>query len=173
MIDGTVARKTGKVSDFGAKLDSIADIVFVVVCLIKLLPVINIPVWLYVWLGIIALIRIINIVSGYIMQKRISMLHTIMNRVTGFLLFILPMTLIFTEIKYTAIPVCAVETFAAIQEGHLIRTVKYDQIHHTSARNKYQRKKQNLNARAESCFDTDALFRSFYLSQQWQHHFFG
>lgn len=124
MLDGTVARKTGKASDFGANLDSIADIVFVVVCLIKLLPVINIPVWVYVWIGIIALIRIINIVSGYIMQKRIVMLHTIMNRVTGFLLFTLPMALPFVEIKYTAISVCVVATFAAIQEGHLIRTGK-------------------------------------------------
>lgn len=58
------------------------------------------------------------------MQKRIIMLHTIMNKVTGFLLFNLPVTLIFAEIKYTAIPVCAVTTFAAIQEGHLIRTGK-------------------------------------------------
>ena len=124
MIDGTVARKTGKVSEFGAKLDSIADIVFVVVCLVKLLPVINIPLWLYVWIGIIVLIRIINIVSGFIVQNRFVMLHTIMNKVTGFLLFILPLTLRFVELKYTAIPVCAVATFAAVQEGHFIRSTK-------------------------------------------------
>lgn len=121
MIDGTVARKTGTVSEFGVRLDSIADIVFVVVCLIKLIPVINIPVWLYSWIGIIALIRIINIISGLIMQKKIVMLHTIMNKVTGFLLFLLPLTLRLVEIKYTAIPVCAVATFAAVQEGHFIR----------------------------------------------------
>lgn len=124
MIDGSVARKTGKVSEFGAKLDSIADIVFVVVCLVKLLPVIHIPLWLYVWIGIIVLIRIINIVSGFIVQNRFVMLHTIMNKVTGFLLFILPLTLRFVELKYTAIPVCAVATFAAVQEGHFIRTKK-------------------------------------------------
>ena len=121
MIDGTVARKTGKASEFGARLDSIADIVFVLVCLVKLIPVINIPVWLYVWIGIIALIRIINIVSGFIIQKRFVMLHTIMNKVTGFLLFILPLTMPFVKIKYTAIPVCAVATFAAIQEAYLFR----------------------------------------------------
>ena len=126
MIDGTVARKTGKASEFGAKLDSIADIVFVVICLIKLLPVISIPTWLYVWIGIVALIRIINIVSGLIMQKRFVMLHTIMNKVTGLLLFILPLTVHFVEIKYTAIPVCAVATFAAIQEGQFIRTKVYE-----------------------------------------------
>ena len=125
MIDGTIARKTGKASEFGARLDSIADIVFVVICLIKLIPVICIPVWLYVWIGIIALIRIINIVSGFIMQKRFIMLHTIMNKVTGLLLFLLPLTVHFVDLKYTAIPVCAVATFAAIQEGHFIRTNKF------------------------------------------------
>ena len=92
MIDGIVARKTGNESEFGARLDSIADIVFVVVCLIKLIPVVGIPVWLYVWIGIIALIRIINIVSGLIMQKRFVLLHTITNKVTGLLLFVLPLT---------------------------------------------------------------------------------
>ena len=124
MIDGSVARKTGKVSEFGAKLDSIADIVFIVVCLIKLFSVISIPLWLYVWIGIIVLIRIINIVSGFIVQNRFVMLHTIMNKATGFLLFILPLTLRFVELKYTAIPVCTVATFAAVQEGHFIRSTK-------------------------------------------------
>ena len=124
MIDGTIARKTGKANEIGARLDSIADIVFVVVCLIKLIPVVGIPVWLYVWIGIIALIRIINIVSGLIMQKRFVLLHTITNKVTGLLLFVLPLTVPFMDLKYTAIPVCAVATFAAIQEGHFIRMGK-------------------------------------------------
>lgn len=122
MIDGTVARKTGKESAFGARLDSIADIVFVVVCLFKLIPVISIPVWIYIWIGIIALIRITNIISGFIIQKQFVMLHTIMNKITGLLLFVLPFTVPFLEIRYTTVPVCVVATYAAIQEGHFIRT---------------------------------------------------
>ena len=39
MLDGAVARKTGTVSEFGSRLDTIADLLFVAVCLIKLLPV--------------------------------------------------------------------------------------------------------------------------------------
>ena len=38
MIDGLVARKTGTVTEFGAKLDTAADFVLVAVCLWKLLP---------------------------------------------------------------------------------------------------------------------------------------
>ena len=125
MIDGTVARKTGKVSEFGARLDSVADIVFFLVCLVKLIPVISIPTWIYIWIGVIALIRIINVVSSFIMQNRFVLLHTIMNKVTGLLLFVLPLTVPFMDLKYTAIPVCAVATFAAIQEGHFIRTNRF------------------------------------------------
>ena len=122
MIDGWVARKTNTVSDFGAKLDTVADFVFVVVCLVKLLPVMDVPVWLYVWIGIIAVIKIINIVSGYFVQKRFVAVHSVMNKVTGVLLFILPLTLSFIDLKYSATVVCIFATFAAIQEGHFIRT---------------------------------------------------
>ena len=122
MIDGTVARKTNTVSAFGAKLDTIADFIFVAVCLIKLLLVLDIPVWLWIWIAAIALIKVINMISGYVTQKKWIAPHTIMNKVTGALCFLLPLTLSFIDLKYSAIVVCAAATFAAIQEGHYIRT---------------------------------------------------
>lgn len=122
MIDGTVARKTNTVSAFGAKLDTIADFIFVAVCLIKLLPIFDIPIWLYIWISIIALIKLINIISGAVMFKRIVALHTVTNKITGALCFLLPFTLSFINLNYSAIVVCAAATFAAIQEGHYIRT---------------------------------------------------
>lgn len=121
MIDGWVARKTNTASEFGAKLDTMADIVFVIVCLFKLLPVMDIPVWLYVWIGVIAFIKVINIVSGYVVRKQFVSVHSVMNKVTGILLFVFPLTLSIVDLKYSAIVVCAVATFAAIQEGHCIR----------------------------------------------------
>ena len=122
MIDGWVARKTNTASAFGAKFDTIADIIFVAVCLIKLLPVMEIPVWLYVWMGIIAFIKVINVVSGIVVQKQFVAVHSVMNKVTGALLFLFPLTLSFINIKYSATVVCIIATFAAIQEGHFIRT---------------------------------------------------
>ena len=121
MIDGTVARKTNTVSSFGAKLDTIADFIFVAVCSIKLLPILDIPVWLWIWIAVIALIKAINIISCYVTQKKWIAPHTVMNKVTGALCFLLPLTLSFIDLKYSAIFVCAVATFAAIQEGHFIR----------------------------------------------------
>lgn len=122
MIDGPVARKTGTAGDFGAKLDTAADLLFVAVCLYKLLPVLDVPVWLYAWIGVVALIKTVNLVSGYVMQKRFVALHTPMNKAAGALLFLLPLTFPCIELKYTSVVACAVATFAAVQEGHFIRT---------------------------------------------------
>jgi CDP-diacylglycerol--glycerol-3-phosphate 3-phosphatidyltransferase len=122
MLDGFVARKTDTVSKLGARLDTIADFVLVVVCLIKLLPILSIPAWLYIWIGIIALIKVINIISGFVVQKRFVTVHSVMNKATGALLFLLPLTISTVPVKTSVIVVCAAATFAAIQEGHFIRT---------------------------------------------------
>ena len=122
MIDGPVARKTHTATAFGAKLDTAADILFAAVCLVKLLPVLNIPLWMFIWIGLIALIKIMNIVSGFVIRKRFVSVHTPMNKATGALLFLLPLTVSCIDLRYTAPIVCAVATFAALQEGHLIRT---------------------------------------------------
>lgn len=122
IADGWVARKTNTVSEFGSKLDTIADFIFVVVCLFKLIPVLDIPIWLYSWIGIIALIKVINIVSGYVVQKQFVAIHSVMNKATGVLLFLLPLTISFVDLRYSAAVVCIIATFAAVQEGHFIRT---------------------------------------------------
>ena len=122
MIDGTVARKTGTVSDFGSKLDTAADFVLVAVCLIKMIPVLDIPIWLVIWIIVIALIKVINILSGYVLRKEFAAVHTVMNKLTGIALFLLPLTLSIIDLKYSGMLVCTLATFAAVQEGHLIRT---------------------------------------------------
>lgn len=120
MADGAIARRTNSVSEFGTKLDTFADFVFVVVCLIKLIPVIGVPGWIYIWIGIIALIKVINIVCGYIVQKKFIVAHTVMNRIAGLLLFLFPLTLSMLDLKCSAVIVCAVVTIAAVHEGYYI-----------------------------------------------------
>ena len=122
MIDGTIARKTNSTSELGAKIDTVADLAFVTVSLIKILPTIHIPQWLWIWGVVIALIKIGNLIWGYASKKQFISLHTIMNKMTGLLLFLLPFTLSFIELKYSSILVCSIATFAAIQEGIYIVT---------------------------------------------------
>ena len=120
MIDGAVARKTGTVSEFGSRLDTAADIVFAAICLIKLLPVLDIPLWLCIWIAVIAFIKAANIAAGYIRRREFISVHSVMNKVTGGLLFVFPLTLAFMDLRYSAAAVCALATAAAIQEGYLI-----------------------------------------------------
>ena len=122
MIDGSVARRTNSTSKFGSQLDTIADLVLVVAVMIKLLPAIHLPGWLWFWIGVIAVIKISNIIWGFVSKKQFIALHTIMNKVTGLLLFLLPLTTAFCELNYIAIAVCPIATLSAIQEGFYIIT---------------------------------------------------
>ena len=116
IFDGWIARKTNTVTKFGTKLDTFADIVFAAVVLIKLLPILELPVWMIIWVGVIALIKLVNIVSGFVRYHTLTSVHSVINKVTGVLVFILPFTIQIINIKYTAGLVCVVATVAAIME---------------------------------------------------------
>ena len=120
MIDGTIARKLNAVSIFGSKLDTVSDFVFMAVCVVKLLPIINLSIFLWIWIAIIAIIKVCNIVLGLVLRKKFVDLHTILNKTTGLLLFVLPLTLQFIEHRYSFLIVCVVATIAAIHEGFYI-----------------------------------------------------
>ena len=120
ILDGWMARKLHAESKTGAILDSIADIVFVVCCAAQLLQMVEIPVWLWTWAGVIAFIKIVNQISALVVCKRFCFPHTWANKLTGILLF-----LAFPVVFWTVIPiaiVAVIATLAAVQEGHFIRT---------------------------------------------------
>lgn len=126
IVDGWLARKLKCVTKTGALLDSLADICFVACCVWKFLPILGsalplclskeLPQWLWMWGGVIVVIKVVNQISALVMYGHCSFPHTTANKATGFLLFIaVPMSFC------TVIPlviVTAFATFAAIQEGH-------------------------------------------------------
>ena len=120
MIDGMIAKKLNAVSEFGSKLDTIADFIFMLICSIKILPIINISIFLWIWIVIIAILKIKNIILGFIYTKKIVDYHTILNKVTGLLLFLLPLTFEFIKLVYSLMFVCIVATIAVIQECYYI-----------------------------------------------------
>ena len=117
IFDGRIARKTNTATKFGAKLDTFADIVFAAVVLLKLLPILKLPLWMIVWVGVIALIKLVNIVIGFVRNHTLTAVHSVINKITGVLVFILPFTITIIDIRYTAPLVCAVATVAAILES--------------------------------------------------------
>ena len=120
MIDGTIARKMGAVSKLGTKLDTIADFVFMLVCSIKILPLIRIALWLWVWIIIIASIKIFNISLVFIRKKKLISIHNVFNKITGFALFLLPLSLTFVETNYSVATICVLATIAVVQEVYFI-----------------------------------------------------
>ena len=127
MIDGTVARRTNSASEFGARLDTLSDFAFMSVALIKFVPHFHTPVWLWIWIGIIAMIKLGNAAWGFVRMKKLISPHTLLNKITGLLLFFLPMTLGFFDLTYTLPIVCTVATVAAIHEVYFTYSEKkYD-----------------------------------------------
>ena len=124
MADGHLARKLRCESKTGAMLDSLADLAFVICCCFKLIPALAFPKWLWIWGGVIVVTKIINQISALVMYKKCIFPHTIANKVTGVLLFVgVPLT-VFLESIVPMVIIAVVATFAAVQEGHYIRTEK-------------------------------------------------
>ena len=120
IADGWLAQKLNCTSKTGALLDSVADICLVTCCAWLILPMLKLPQWLWLWAGLIVLIKVMNQISAIVRHGHCCFPHTMANKASGFLLFIaVPMT--FVSIIPISI-VATIATFAAIQEGHFIRT---------------------------------------------------
>ena len=88
----------------------------------KHLPILELPQWLWLWAGVIVAIKVVNQLSALATYGRCCFPHTLANKWAGFLLFIaVPMT--FWSITPISIA-AAVDTFAAIHEGHYLRMNK-------------------------------------------------
>ena len=122
MLDGFLARRWGVESKFGTRLDSLADFVFVLVVGYKLFPWLKLPTALWMMIGLIALVKVINAISSFVVKHRIAFLHTKANKLTGFLLFVGVMTIGQSYFVPVAWAMACIALFAAIQEGHFIRS---------------------------------------------------
>ena len=95
-------------------------ICFVACCAWTLLPILELPQWLWLWAGVIVAIKVVNQLSALVMYGRCCFPHTLANKWAGFLLFIaVPMT-VWSIAPITI--VASVATFAAIHENYFIRT---------------------------------------------------
>lgn len=94
----------------------------VVVCLVKILPAIAVPTWLWAWAAGIVLVKMANAISGFAVEGHLVMPHTAANKVVGLVVFLVPFAIPLVGVTTPAIIVCDIATFAAVQEGHFIRT---------------------------------------------------
>lgn len=118
ILDGAVARKTHTESKGGAFLDSIADIVFLIVAAVRLLPLLLdvVPRWSLILGVIIAAIRILAYVVGAVKFRRFTALHTISNKAAGAVLFLIPYLLLSVDINILVVAVCVLTGISALEE---------------------------------------------------------
>ena len=122
ILDGFLARRWGVESKLGARLDSLADFVFVLAVGYKLFPWLKLSDELWMMIGLIALVKTVNAISSYVVKHRIEFLHTKANKLTGLLLFIGMMAIGQSYFVPVAWAIACIALFAAIQEGHYIRS---------------------------------------------------
>lgn len=116
MLDGFVARKLHTESETGARLDSIADLIFAFMYAVKILPHLSVPVYIWIWTAIIAVVKISGIFIKSKKKGKLFIEHSLLNKLTGVLLFALPLTLHLVDIKYSAVFLCIIATLAVIEE---------------------------------------------------------
>lgn len=116
VLDGALARTLKQQSAIGARLDSIADLVFVFSASISIIPAVALPVWLWVWVAIIGVTRVTAYAIGYGKYRTFPALHTYANKAAGAVLFCAPFVIQWLGIAASGTVVCLVASLAAIEE---------------------------------------------------------
>lgn len=118
VLDGWIARATNSISEFGSKLDSIADLLFYIVTIIKLLPTLwrLLPTWIWYMVGGIVILRIASYTAAAIKFRHFSSMHTKLNKVTGAATFLFPYFLVLPCAAAYCFIVCALALLSSAQE---------------------------------------------------------
>ncbi len=130
-VDGFIARAMNAVTELGSKLDSIADLLFYAVMFLKLFPIMLEVLDLYVWLvGLSALfIRIVIYILGAAKYKRFTSLHTVLNKITGLMVFLIPYSLKTVIAMYYCLAAAVMANISALHELSLhLRNKAYKKI---------------------------------------------
>lgn len=118
VLDGWIARKTKTSSDFGARLDSIADLLFYVVVLFRIFPIIEntLPGDIWYAVAIIVIVRISAYLTAMVKYHRFASLHTYLNKLMGMAVFLIPFMLITQYAVGCCFAVSAVAAIASLEE---------------------------------------------------------
>lgn len=117
-FDGFVARLMKNASDFGAKLDSVADLLFYASMFLRVMPklisVLDGTIWYFV-IAVLA-IRLASYVTALVKYKKFASLHTYFNKLTGFLVFFVPLIIQTNFFNVYCCALCAISGFASAEE---------------------------------------------------------
>lgn len=96
LLDGFLSRRLNAASELGARLDSVADLSFYTVSLIKLLPILReiLPGYIWIMVAIMLTVRVLSYIIAAIKFHRFASHHTWLNKITGVFVFAVPYFLV-------------------------------------------------------------------------------
>lgn len=114
----TSGPEIGLASSFGAKLDSVSDLLFYGTMLIRFFPILHQELPRVIWLAVagILLIRLASYAITALKNHCMASLHTIFNKITGTGVFLLPYLLETPFIVGYGWLVCGLAFVASVQE---------------------------------------------------------
>ena len=121
MIDGILARKMNANTELGSRIDSVADLIFAICSAIIILPSVDLPLWVWLWVAAIGLVKTVGIIIGSCRQRRLTIPHSKSNRLTGILLFCLPFVIVRFDVLIPAVIVCISATASLFEDFHIFR----------------------------------------------------
>lgn len=117
IADGYIARRYQWVTKLGAKLDSLGDLVFfAIVLLIVFLRYEQIIVDNYSWFLMTLALKITTAVLSKVKYGEFVFIHTVANKLTGFLVFVAIVLIPFDTIAYLITGVFLMAVLAAAEE---------------------------------------------------------
>lgn len=116
VLDGYLAKNIFSTSEFGAKLDSFADLVFFLSFLIVLYPVLIISYGVLIWILIIVFIKLLSLSIAFIKYKQVVLVHTLLNKATGLFLVLIPLGLLIIPQVILLNLMCLIASISAIEE---------------------------------------------------------
>ncbi|AQR94434.1 MULTISPECIES: CDP-alcohol phosphatidyltransferase family protein [Clostridium] len=116
IMDGFIARKTGTASAFGAKLDSVADMIMIGVLLFLLYQIINPKIEIIICVILIGTIRLIAMIVALKKYKTFASIHTYGNKITGIILFLFPILIPYIQTTILMYVICIVASISATEE---------------------------------------------------------
>jgi len=118
VFDGAIARLMKTTSRFGAKLDSVADMLFYAVMIFKIFPVLwsKLPKIFWIVLCCVVSVRIIAYTVAALKYHRFSSLHTHMNKLSGFAVFTVPYFIHLGCAVPLCWTVCVISGIASLEE---------------------------------------------------------
>ena len=152
LIDGPIARKLKAKSNFGATLDTTADIFFLLCIMYCVFPLLEITLFSYLCIGAVFLFKAISLVYAYIKYKKIVSYHSYLTKFLALFIFSFPIWIMIVDENLVILVLAALQITAYIEELFITRMSDAPDANTKSIF--HLRKQQKLENKASDIVDT-------------------